>query len=97
MKLTLIQDEIDAGSLDRTRGQKRCPTCPLALMFTRAVGEPCAVGVFSVWRVSKWSRFVDLPPKMQTAVGRFDSGCQLVPQTFDFPDESWAKLIGGAV
>jgi len=32
---------------------------------------------------------------MQTAVGRVDSGCQLVPQTFDFPDESWAQLIGG--
>ena len=95
MKLTLIQDEIDAGSLERTRGQKRCATCPMALMFTRAVGEPCGVGVFSVWRDSNSLLFIELPPQMQTAVGRFDTGCQLVPQTFDFPDESWAKLIGG--
>ena len=95
MKLTLIQIDIDAGSLERTRGQKRCPTCPLALMFTRAVGEPCAVGGSSVWRVGHWSRFVDLPPKMQTAVWRFDTGCRVDPQTFDFPDESWAQLIGG--
>jgi len=95
MKLNLTQADIDAGSLDRTRGQKRCATCPMALMFTCAVGEPCGVGAFSVWRDSNSLLFIELPPKMQTAVGRFDTGCQLVPQTFDFPDESWAQLIGG--
>ena len=95
MKLTLIQTDIDASRLEILCGQPRCTTCPLAQMFFRLTGRPCGVGGWSVWRVSDSPLFIELPPQMQTAVGRFYSGCQLVPQTFDFPDESWAQLIGG--
>ena len=96
MKLPFIQADIDAGSHERTRGQDRCPTCPLAQMFTRLVGRPCGVSASQVWVYGPTRYTIPLTVAMIETVGIADEHeSQLVPRIFDFPDESWAQLIGG--
>ena len=98
MKLNLIQDDIDAGSHERTRGQDRCTTCPLSHMFTRLTGRLCGVSALEVWVFHLPRVDVPLTDAMRETVDMADYGdSELVPRIFDFPDESWAKLIGGDV
>jgi len=98
MKLPFIKADIDAGSYYRTCGQDRCAECPLAHMFTRLVGRLCGVSASRVWVYGPNRYTIPLTVAMIETVDLADQHeSQLVPRIFDFPDESWAKLIGGEV
>ena len=93
MKLPFTQADIDAGSLDRTRGQDRCAACPLAHMFTRLVGKLCEIDGTYIY---VGSVKVPLTAVMRKTVGIADEHeSQLVPRIFNFPNNRWAQLIGG--